>query len=211
MFCEIEIDHRGRISEQELQSVLKGGNLGTEISLDEAYKMCPIYRDHPPRHSLFAHETVDNCFGIVLRLNLQRSTYHLQGRKATVSTQTVLRAAEQYTKQLLKVFHDAPIASRISGSLLAIRLFEDDAKETGVEGQMVTLRSVLREKFAWGELRSTLIPFLTTLLLLRFGLKQDSPKAAGVSVVIAFFFVITEVLFKYYRDRGKIMFEVKKG
>ncbi len=76
---------------------------------------------------------------------------------------------------------------------MAVRLFEDNGKETGVEGRIITLGSVLKEKFQWSEIKESIAPLLTTFVLLKFGLDTDPPQAT---------------VYEYFTERGKLIFEV---
>ncbi len=209
MYCEIYIEHRHSISEADLIAALGGNRLGADIPLHTAYSMSSIYSGMPPRHSLFAHESVDNCFAIVRSVNYQTSTYHLEGNGPTVSVQTLLRAAEKYSRILLLALLEGVRAADLKGVSSTVRVFQDNGKETGMDGKLANFRNIFSEKFAWGELRSSLVSFLGTFVAVHYGLKQESLKAAGASLAIAVVFLLSEGIFKYYRNRGKLQWEVK--
>jgi hypothetical protein len=42
-----------------------------------------------------------------------------------------------------------------------VTLFEDNGRETGIQGKQETFQSVSRQVFSWAELRSSVIAFAT--------------------------------------------------
>jgi hypothetical protein len=210
MYCEVVVKHRSVITEAGLQTALQG-RLGADIALAAAYGMSSLYRLFPPAHSLYAFETVRGCFVIVDRVNYRFSTYHIEGNTPTVSVQTLLAAVQDFAGLLLSALGTAPATSSDKGHSLAVQLFEDNGRETGVEGNLVTLSSVLRERFAWSALRSSVIAFATGLLLIWRGLKQEPVKAMVYSFAIVVLFTVLESVIGYFQGRGKIKWKLRQG
>ena len=210
MYCEIVVKHRGVITETGLEKAIGRGRLGTEIELTKAYGMSAIYKPAPPPHSLFAFDTARSCFVIARKVNFRTSTYHVEGSSLAVSVETLFQAAQEYSENLLRALRTSPAERGYKGRSLAGQLFEDNGRETGVEGKLVTLASTFRKKFQWTELRSSLIAFVTAMALIHYGLKQESPTAAGASLFIAVVFTLSEVFFAYYRERGRIEWKFRQ-
>lgn len=189
MYCEIAIKHSRQVAAKTLSEFILAANIGNTMPLDEAYQASRIYRGRAPRSSILAHETTDNCFVIVRSVNYDVSSYHLESITETVSVQTLLQVAQRYSLQILRILRQAELSS----ALMAVRLFEDNGKETGVEGRIITLGSVLKEKFQWSEIKESIAPLLTTFVLLKFGLDTDPPQAT---------------VYEYFTERGKLIFEV---
>jgi hypothetical protein len=211
VYCEIVVKHRDVITGSDLQKAVGDERLGTDIPLAHAYEMSALYKLAPPRHSLFAFDfTPWRCFVIVRSVNYRTSTHHVEGSGPAVSVETLFRATQEYSESLLRALRKPPAARSAKGLTLAARLFEDNGKETGVEGKLVTLVSTFREKFQWSELRSSLVAFVTAMVLIGYGLKQESAKAALVSLMIVLAFGLSEILFTYYRGRGKIIWRLRQ-
>jgi len=210
MYCEIDVKHRDAITWQGLQDAIGRGHLGREIPVEEANKMSAIYKSNPPLSSLFAFETTSNCFVIVRRVNDRTSTYHLEGSRREVTVDTLFRAAQEYSESLLRKLR-THAEKGYRGRSLAARLFEDNARETGVEGKLVTLASAFRKKFNLSELLPNLATLVTAWLLIHFGLKQEPRMAAVVTFVTAVIFKLSEVFLDYYRGRGTIEWKLKQA
>ncbi len=80
---------------------------------------------------------------IVRKVNVQQSTHHLEGNTAVVSVETLLQAAQEFSSQLLKVLRDTLEGSAYKARTVTILLFEDNGRETGIQGELVTLSSAL--------------------------------------------------------------------
>jgi hypothetical protein len=97
------------------------------------------------------------------------------------------------------------------GDSLTVQLFEDNGRETGIEGKLITVSSILRERFAWASLRSSVLAFITSLLLIWRGLKQE-PLLAGIySFAIVLVFTVLETGISYFLERGKIGWKLRQG
>jgi hypothetical protein len=210
MYCEVVVRHRSAITEAGLQTALQG-RLGADIALTAAYGMSALYRLVPPAHSLYAFETVRGCFVIVRKVNSRFSTYHIEGNTPAVSVQTLLAAVQDFASLLLPVLATAPAMSSHRAHSLAVQLFEDNGRETGIEGKLTTLSSVFREQFAWASLRSSVIAFATGLLLIWRGLKQEPVKATVYSFAIVLIFTLLESTIGYFMGRGKIKWKLRQG
>jgi len=206
MYCEIVFKHKKEIPWEELKTAI-GGKLGQEIPLEAAYKMSAIYRNAPPNSSLLSFETLRNCFVIVRSVNYDSCTYHLEGNNPAVSLATMLETAGEFAGQLKGVFR----ASNYEAPDFVVRLFEDNGRETGTEGQQIKLIDVFREKFSWKELRSSVIPFLTTLLLIWLGLKQEPFRASIYSFVIVIVFALADVAVTSWQGHGKINWKSRQN
>lgn len=209
MYCEIVVRHRSAVTEAGLHTALQG-RLGADIALNTAYAMSSIYRLVPPLHSLWAFDTVRGCFVIVRKVNYRFSTYHIEGNSPAVSVETLLAAVQDFASLLLPALHTAPATSAYGGRSLAVQLFEDNGRETGVEGNLTTLSSVLGEQFAWSSLRSSVIAFATGLLLLWLGLKQEPVKATVYSFALVVVFTLVESMIGYFLGRGKIKWKLRQ-
>jgi hypothetical protein len=217
MYCEIIVKHRKRIDAGKLEGAIRVP-FGNNILILDAYRKSAIYKGlvpplapphaPPPPPSLFAFETVLNCFVIVRRVNVLLSTYHLEGNTSGVSAETLLQAAQEFSSQLMSVLQDtSPCRARS----LTVLLLEDNGRETGMQGELVTLPSVLREELSWKELKSSVIPFATAALLIWLGLKQEPIKASIYSFAIAVVFTLTQAAVRYWQGRGKIKWKLRQG
>jgi hypothetical protein len=118
MYCEINVTHGKRIDAGKLEGAIRGP-FGNDVLVLDAYRKSAIYKElvpplappqaPPPPPSLFAFETVLNCFVIVRRVNVLLSTYHLEGNTSGVSAETLLQAAQEFSNQLMSVLEDAAI------------------------------------------------------------------------------------------------------
>lgn len=210
VYCEILVKHRDVITEPGLETAIGKGRLGTDIPLATAYVMSAIYGPAPPPRSLFAFDVALNCFVIARKVNDQTSTHHVEGNTRAVTVETLFQAAQQYSESLFRALRTSASGPAYRGRSLTGTLFEDNGRETGVEGKLVTLASTFRKKFQWSELRSTLLAFLTALVLIHYGLKEESPKAAAASLIIALVFTLSEVFFAYYGARGRIEWKLRR-
>jgi hypothetical protein len=217
MYCEIIVKHRKRIDAAGLTGAIQAP-FGNPVSVVDAYRRNAIYRGlvpplaplgaPPPPPSLFAFDTVLNCFVVVRKVNVLLSTYHLEGNSSVVSVETLLQAAREFSSQLMRVLGDTPQGSAYGVRSLTVVLFEDNGRETGMQGELVTLGSVFGEEFSWKELKSSVIPFATALLLIWRGLKQEPIRASIYSLVIGIAFTLTQVGVRYWRGRGKIKWKL---
>src|SRR5690348_1238953 len=140
MFCEIDIQYPRKLTPEELVPILRARNLGAEISVDEAYSRSELLRGVEPANRYFAHETLHHCFVILKDVNFTRSTFHLEASDRSVSTATLLQVAQEYVmEQLLPALKKE---AKVGASLLTVRLFEDNGRETGLDGRLRTFRQV---------------------------------------------------------------------
>jgi hypothetical protein len=209
MYCEVVVKHRAVITEQELQTALRG-RLGASIELDDAYAMSALYRRHRPAHSLDAFETLGHCFVIVRKVNSRFSTYHVEGNDAAVSVQTLLHSVQDFAGLLLPVLNTAPATPAEKARSLTVQLFEDNGRETGMEGKLITWSSTLSERFAWSSLRSDVIAFATAALLVWLGLKKEPLKAAIYSFGFVLVLTLLESVVGYFLGRGKIKWKLRQ-
>ncbi|MGA8271980.1 MAG: hypothetical protein WB919_10525 [Candidatus Sulfotelmatobacter sp.] len=105
----------------------------------------------------------------------------------------------------------APAGQAYEGISLTVQLFEDNGRETGIAGKLTTLSSILRERFAWASLRSSVIAFLTSLALIWKGLKQEPLMAGVYSFAIVLVFTMLECAVSYFLDRGKMKWKLKEA
>jgi hypothetical protein len=211
MYCEITVKHKATITEAGLENAVCHGQLGAAILLAGAYARSSIYRNNPPGHSVGAFETVRRCFVIVREVNSRFSTFHIEGNIPAVTVESLLLAVQDFGGVLFPVLGRVPGGSAYQGDSLTVQLFEDNGRETGIEGKLVTVSSILRERFAWASLRSSVLAFFTSLLLIWRGLKQE-PLLAGVySLAIVLVFTALESGVGYFLDRGKIKWKLRQG
>jgi hypothetical protein len=211
MYCEIWVKHRAAITEIGLAKAVCGAQLGAPVPLDAAYGRSAFYSLHPPSHSVCAFETVRGCFVIVRQVNADFSMYHIEGNSPSVPVQTLLDAVQDFASLLSAGLRRALAERDYSYSSLTVKLFADnDGRETGVEGNLTTLTSVLRERLAWSSLRSGVIAFLTSVLLIRLGLTHDLAKAAIYTFAIVIIFALLESMAGYLGGRGKIKWKLRE-
>jgi hypothetical protein len=216
MYCEIIVKHGKRIDAGKLEGTVRVP-FGNDVPILEAYRRSAIYKGlvpplapplaPPPPPSLFAFETVLNCFVIVRRVNVLLSTYHLEGNTSGVSAETLLQAAQEFSSQLMIVLEDTVTCRPRT---LTVQLFEDNGRETGMRGELVTMSSVFLEEFSWKELKSSVIPVVTAVLLIWLGLKQEPIKASLYSLLIALVFTLTQAGVRYWQGRGKIKWKLRQ-
>jgi hypothetical protein len=209
MYCEIVVKNGGNVDEAGLKKAIGPTRLGDDIALAKAYGRSAIYSKNPPTRSIFAHEAVYNCFVIARKLNFRTSTYHLEGNTLTVTAKSMLMAVQEYCNALFKALATPPSTKPYKCLTLAVQLFEDNGRETGVEGRLITLRSILGKRLGWEALSSEFIKAATAIGLFYVGIEGDKVKAAlfGLGVVIVFGFI--ETTFDYCTKSGKI--EWKSG
>ena len=210
MYCEVAVKHKATITEGGLQAAVCGGQMGAAIPLVAAYVRSAVYRLVPPPHSVGAFETVNRCFVIVREVNSRYSTYHVEGNSPAVSVPSLLGAVQDFAGLLLPVLGAATGGDAYQGISLTVQLFEDNARETGIVGKLTTLGSIVRERFAWSSLRSSVIAFLTSGLLIWQGLKQE-PWLSGIySLGLVIAVTALECAASGFLDRGKIKWKLKE-
>jgi len=92
---------------------------------------------------------------------------------------------------------------------LSVRLFEDNGRETGVEGELVTLSAIFKGKFAWKEIAPAVITFFTALFLFWRGLSDQSVKAAVASLLIVLVFTLVAVIAEKLHGRNRMNFKLR--
>jgi hypothetical protein len=209
MFCEIYIKHKTPVPPANLVDLLRASSLGLEITTTAAHSRSAFYRAVGPVASLFAHETVNNCFVILRSKAFDVSTFHLEGNSPAVSVETLLEATQEYVvDHLLPALRRDPSAS---ASLKVVKLFEDNGKETGWLGRLQSLSSVLAEQIHGGEIQSHLIVLLTAFAFLFFGLHGEPLKNVFIALVVAILYALVDGLLKYPSRRHKLKFGFKGG
>jgi hypothetical protein len=93
---------------------------------------------------------------------------------------------------------------------LVVQLFEDNGRETEMEGRLATIGSLFAEKFGWEEAKSALVPFVTALLLIWLGLKQEPIKASVYSFAIVLTFALVGAVLSSLRGNGKIVWRFRR-
>ncbi len=210
MYCEITVRHRKQIDAAGLEGVIRAP-FGNDIPIATAYGRSALYRLITPAPvSLFAFETVSNCFVIVRKVNVHSSTYHLEGNSAAVSVETMLQAAEEFSSQLTSVLQRTSFGSPYKVSSLVVQLFEDNGRETGMEGRLPRLGTLFKEELGWGQLKSSVVPFVTAQLLIWRGLKQEPVKASIYGLAIALVFILTDGVLAVRRGHGKIKWKLRQ-
>lgn len=209
MYCEVLLKHRKPVSPGDLVRALKESNVGQEIALGTAYSFSQLYSIAPPTHSYFSHETARGCFIILRQVNRDESTFHIEGMTRAVEPETLFSALEAYARHLLDVVNEKKNKKQLCGAISAFSFFEGDGKPIPLDAHLVTLPKVLRDTFSWSEIRSSLIPFLTVLFVVKVGLKEESLSALAVALVITSVFLLTESLTAYFQKRGKIVVSMK--
>jgi hypothetical protein len=219
MYCEINVKHRKTIDAAGLERAIRV-TFGNDIPVLIAYARSAIYRavvpplaaaGAPIPASLFAFDTALNCFVIVRRVTVQLSTYHVEGNTTLVPVETLLQAAQEFASQLSRILQDCAESSVYGARAVTIQLFEDNGKETGMQGEVVTWNSAFGNEFSWKELKSSVIPFVTALLLIWQGLKQEPIRASIYSFAIAMAFALTQAIAGYWRGRGKIKWKLRQS
>jgi len=130
VYCEIVAKHRNPITANQLETAIRKP-FGNDVPLATAYGRSAIYKSYPPANSLFAFETMRNCFVIVRSVNVHFSTFHLEGNTAVVPVETMLQAAQEYCDALMVVLKTSDLKTKS----LSVQLFEDNGRESGMQGQ----------------------------------------------------------------------------
>ncbi len=207
MFCEIYVKHEPAVSAADLVKALRAASLGAEITTTAAHSRSVLYRAAGAVVSLFAHETVKNCFAILRSVNFDTSTFHLEGNGATVSIETLLEATQEYV-----VSHLLPTLRRKPGStakLQAVKLFEDNGRETGLEAHLPRLSSAFTEQLDWSEIHSHIIVLLVAFTSLALGIPGEKLKDVAIALAVTVLYAIVNGLLKYAWRRDKLKFEFK--
>jgi hypothetical protein len=219
MYCEIFVKHRKRVDAAGLERAIRVP-FDNDVTVAVAYGRSAIYQRlvpplapagaPPPPPSLFAFETVQNCFVIVRKVNVLLSTYHLEGNTSAVPVETLLQAVQEFSGHLMGVLEEAQ-APAYRARTLTVVLFEDNGRETGMQGELITLSSVFGQEFSWKDLKSIVIPFITAGLLIWLGLKQERIKVSIYTLVIALAFTLSQVAVGYWRGHGKIKWKLRQS
>jgi hypothetical protein len=210
MYCEIVVEHRKQIDANRLRlAVLQ--LFGNQLPLDEAYNRSAIYRVAAPRSSLCAFEVARNCFVILRKVSdIRLSTFHLEGSGPNVTVNTMLQEVQEFSNRLLsQLGRGGNTGSSYKVRNLSVRLFEDNGRETGVEGELVTLGAIFKGKFAWKEIAPAVITFFTALFLFWRGLSDQSVKAAVASLLIVLVFTLVAVIAEKLHGRNRMNFKLR--
>jgi hypothetical protein len=211
MYCEITVGHRKQIDAAGLESVIRAP-FNNDIPVATAYGRSAIYRAvAPPPVSLFAFDTVSNCFVIVRKVNVRSSTYHLEGNAPVVSVETMLQAAEEFSGQLVSVLEKTSFRSPYRLRSLVVQLFEDNGRETGMQGRFNSFLALFKEQLGWTQIKSAFVPFVTAQLLIWRGLKQEPLKASVYSLAIALVFALADASLAGWRGHGKIKWKLRQS
>jgi hypothetical protein len=207
MFCEIQFLHRQVPTPEEIGECLKSGNLGTELGPDEALSRSVFYSASPPKtRPGFAHETEQGCLVLFLQVHGNKSVHHLERHGRPLSVQQLLEVAADYCRQLTRAFSGGVSTP---GTVLAVRLLDNQGEQTGILGRPVTWKGVLRDQFAVKELQGKALALLPTWAVVYFGLEQRSALTISlVSLAIIAGIAVVEFLFKIAANRGTIQFEL---
>ena len=203
MYCEIMIQHRRPISPQQFTAAIRH-SFGNVISLDQAYAKSALYRSRTPSASILAFDLARNCFVILRKVSNVRSTFHLEGSDGTVGVDSMLDAVQEFADEIAAIFRRPDYRGRY----LTVRLFEDNGRETGIEGKRATLASVFKQKFAWRETAPAVTAFVTGLLLLWLGLGTEKRPAIFVSFMVVLVFTLGDAFAGYARDGGTIRWKL---
>jgi len=189
--------------------MLRARNLGAEISVDEAYSRSELLRGVVPANRYFAHETVHHCFVILKDVNFKRCTFHLEASDWFVSSATLLQVAQDYVmEQMLPALKKE---ARVGASLLTVRLFEDNGRETGLEGRLRTFPQVLGEQLTTKEVPSHALTLVAAFLAFKFGFSHETPMAALIGLGVVVIFGAMNGSLKYLWSKRKIKFGFEKG
>ncbi len=204
MFCEITVVHRREIGGEVLKSSLLQ-LFGNPIALPVAYDRSALYRIKPPASSICAFESSANCFVILRKVtNVHSSIYHLEGNGPSVTVPTMLQAVQEFSGELMAQLRRNNLGTGYKVRRLTARLFEDNGNETGLMGNPVTISSVFKEKFAWKEIATPLITFVTAALLFWRGLDNKPLAAAGYSLGVVVLFTLVDAFVEYWSRGDKI-------
>ncbi len=211
MYCEITIRHRRPIKPDDLKSAIQQ-SFGNGIPLNQAYARSAIYGVMPPPASIFAFDLARNCFVILRKVsNVRFSTYHLEGTDRTVSVDTMLHAVQEFSEQITAELRGKTLGSDCRVRSLTVQLFEDNGRETGMEGKPVTLGSVFKEKFAWREIAPAVTAFATALLLIWRGLNKEPKQAVFYSLLIVLVFALGDTVAGYWWGRDSMKWSLRQN
>jgi hypothetical protein len=199
MYCEIMIQHRRAILPDQLRAEIQH-SFGNVISLDQAYARSALYQLRPPSASIFAFDLARDCFVILRKVSNIRSTFHLEGSDLTVSVDTMLHAVQEFATELTNVLKRSDCRVRN----LTVQLFEDNGRETGMEGRRATLSSIFRQKFAYREIAPAVMAFVAGLLVLWLGLGAGRWQAVFVSLLVVLAFTLGDAFAGYFWGDGRI-------
>ncbi|MGA8221977.1 MAG: hypothetical protein WB780_10020 [Candidatus Acidiferrales bacterium] len=204
MYCEINVYHKKTITADKLAEILRGSGCGNEIPIADAYTRSTVYGGKNPYGSTYAHDSGQHCFAIVQKINnLNQSIFHFEA-DPHISANTLLESAEEYAQTLQRVFAGPNAPRHYRVTRLVIRPFENNFKESGLEGSLVTTRQALKDVNLFHEVGTKLIALFTTFLLVRLGLTKETITAAEWTFAIAVMFVAVELIRAWYQNRGKI-------
>lgn len=107
--------------------------------------------------------------------------------------------------------HRNTVGSAYNPCRLEVKLFEDNGKETGLEGKRATIGSVFKEKRAWQETKTPLITIVTATLLFWRGLDNKPLSAAGYSFGVVLLFTVVDTFVEYWSRGGKIEWKLSRN
>jgi len=203
MLCEITIDHRKRIEGAKLVEILNRASPTNVLTVDAAYARSVAYKDASERPGISAYGAGAHCFAILQKVERNQSTFHFEADPPT-TVQTLLEQVELYCKGLQGdlAWRRAPWA--YGASSIAVRPFENNFSESGFEGNLSTIRQSIKDTNFTHEIGTKLVTLTTTFLLVRFGLAQDTSKAAALTFLIAGAFALVELFVRWSNSRGRI-------
>jgi hypothetical protein len=204
MYSEITVEHREQVAEDVLKTLI-AESFKNAIELAEAYSRSEVYQERTPPSSICAFESGPNCFVILRKVtDVRFSIYHFEGNDPTVTLPTMLEAVQEFVGEFMAQLSRKTRDPAYHPRKVTLRLFEDNANETGLVGTRANFWSVFKERFALKELLPPIATFVTAALLLWRGLNNTPLWAAIYSFVVVVFFKLVETLAAHFSKRGRI-------
>jgi hypothetical protein len=203
MYSEITVEHRETIGEEALKALIVE-SFKNSIDLGEAYDRTEVYQRRKPV-SICAFESGPNCFVILRKVtDIRFSIYHFEGNHPTVTLPTMLEGVQEFVGELTALLNGKTVGPAYHPRKVTLRLFEDNANETGLVGTRANFWSVFKEKFALKELVPPVATFVTAALLLWRGLDKKPLTAALYSLLVVVFFKLVETLSSHFSKRARV-------
>jgi hypothetical protein len=211
MYCEITVKHRNRIDEVPFKALISRA-FGNGITLPQAYGRSEVYKAQPEVSSICAFDSGSNCFVILRKVtNVRLSIFHFEGNNRNVTVTTMLEAMQDFIGELVAQLQLKTVNSAYRPGSVSVRLFEDNAKETGLLGARADFWSGFKKGFALKEIIPSLVALVSAALLLWFGLDSKQPlRTAICSLGVVVLFKLVETVGAYISKRDTIEWKLTR-
>jgi hypothetical protein len=204
MFCDIEVVHRRSITGNGLRPALGNFVQNEIVPPENAYAETQLLQLHRPPGQLFAFHAY-GCVIIALGTDYKSSRYHLEGPGQAFTVERLFQSAGKFSKDLVAAVKKNA-TYRVSE--INFQMLQSDGGETRIEGRLLTFWPGFKDAFDFKAVLSSVSTFATALILLRFGVKEETLKSVGISFGAAVIFTFLEAMASYLWNGGKMKWSV---